>query len=98
MRESPSLTLAKLLKYNKAEVSFHDNFIPVLPSLEGFSELAGMKSVSLKKNVINSFDAILVITNHSYIDFDLIAQHAQLIIDTRNALKNIKSNATIIKA
>lgn len=98
LRESPSLTLAKLLKQNKAKVSYHDNFIPVLPSLEGFSELAGMKSISLQKNVIDKFDAILVITNHSYIDFDLIAQNAKLIIDTRNALKNLKSNATIIKA
>ncbi len=98
LRESPSLTLAKLLKQKKADVSYHDRYIPKIPDLKNFPELSGMKSINLTKKKIESFDSVLIITNHSYIDFNLIANHSSLIIDTRNAMQGIKTNATVIKA
>ena len=97
-RESPSLTLASILKKNKAKVSYHDNFIPKLPELGDFPNLSGMKSVNLTRKKIESYDAVLIITDHSYLDFELIANHSNLIIDTRNAMVGIKTSATVIKA
>ena len=52
LRESPSLTLASMLKQKKAKVSFHDEFIPTVPVLKDFPELSGMKSVKLTKQKI----------------------------------------------
>ena len=57
-----------------------------------------MKSKKLTKKFILSQDAILIVTKHSSLDLNLIAQNSKLIIDTRNAMKNIKTKAKIIKA
>ena len=98
LRESPALTLLHLLKKKKAKVSYHDNYIPVIPDTREFSELKGMKSVPLTKKNISSNDVVLIITNHSYIDFKKIGESSKLIVDTRNAMKGIKSKSKVVKA
>ncbi len=98
IRESPSLTLASMLLKNKAKVSYHDEYIPSVPYIKEFSELSGMKSIKLTKQKIQSFDAILIITDHSYINFGTIAKHSKLIIDTRNAMHGIETSAYVVKA
>ncbi len=98
IRESPSLTLASMLLRKKAKVSYHDEYIPLIPDVKGFSELSGMKSVKLTKQKIESFDAILIITDHSYINFEMIAKHSKLIIDTRNSMLGIETSANVVKA
>lgn len=98
IRESPSLTLASMLLKNKAKVSYHDEYIPSVPYIEEFSELSGMKSVKLTKQKIQSFDAILIITDHSYINLGTIAKYSKLIIDTRNAMHGIETSAHVVKA
>jgi len=98
LRESPALTLLQLLKKKKAKVSYHDNYIPVIPDTREFSELKGMKSVPLTKKNLSSSDIVLIITNHSYIDFKKVGESSKLIVDTRNAMKGIKSKSKIIKA
>ena len=57
-----------------------------------------MKSIPLTIKNIQSNDIILILTNHSYIDFNEIGKHSKLIIDTRNALENIKCKSKVIKA
>ena len=98
LRESPALTLLQLLNKKKAKVSYHDNYIPVIPDTREFSELKGMKSVPLTKKNLSSNDIILIITNHSYIDFKKVGESAKLIVDTRNAMKGIKSKSKVVKA
>jgi len=98
LRESPALTLLQLLKKKKAKVSYHDNYIPVIPDTREFSEFKGMKSVPLTKKNLSSSDIVLIITNHSYIDFKKVGESSKLIVDTRNAMKGIKSKSKIIKA
>lgn len=98
LRESPALTMLELLTKNKAIVSYHDSFIPEIPPTREYSQFRGIKSCMLNKDTIEANDAVVIITKHSDIDYALIGKHANLIIDTRNAMDGIKSNCEVIKA
>ena len=56
------------------------------------------KGIKLLSKTINTYDAVIISTDHDCIDYKLIGEHANLIIDTRNAMKFHKSKAKIIKA
>jgi len=83
IRESPSLKLFDILALKGAKVDFHDPFIPRIPSSRHYGHLSGIKSVPLDD--ISLYDAVIIGTNHSDIDYKKLVQEAQLIIDTRNA-------------
>ncbi|MCP4934538.1 MAG: nucleotide sugar dehydrogenase [bacterium] len=88
MRESPSLVLMKLLKEQGAEFEYFDTHIPVIPPTRSHAEFAGMESVQWTHDNIKQFDVVLVATDHDNIDWKLLVDHARLIIDTRNVLKD----------
>ena len=91
MRESPSLKLFKILKSKGASFEYHDPFIDEIPNTREYKEYMGMKSVKLTKKVILNYDAIIISTNHSNINYDLLRKHSNCIIDTRNVFKNKKN-------
>ena len=62
---------------------YHDPYVPVL-CLDG----GVFQSVALSREAASAADCIAIITEHSTFDWDMIAQHARLIVDTRNALKH----------
>ena len=86
LRESPSLTLIDLVEAQGAEVDFHDPHIPVVPMTREHAELAGRASVALTPETLGGYDAVLISTDHAAVDYNLVAAHAKLIVDTRNAL------------
>lgn len=98
IRESPALTLINLLTDKNAKVTYHDKLVPKIPDKEEFLASKGMESVSLSKKTVRSQDLILIITDHSYLDFEIIGQNAKLIVDTRNAMLGIKTNCKVVKA
>tara|TARA_A100001035_G_scaffold279895_1_gene282869 strand:- start:155 stop:1471 length:1317 start_codon:yes stop_codon:yes gene_type:complete len=98
IRESPAIKIIDILKSKNAKVNYHDNFVKQLPPINNFPSLKGMKSIPLTTKNIQSNDIILILTNHSYIDFNEIGKHSKLIIDTRNALENINCKSKVIKA
>ena len=81
LRESPSLTLIKLLKERGAEVSYNDPFIPSVGSGRHYN--LNLESVSLLN--LAEYDCVLIATNHSDYDYDHIVRESRLVIDTRNA-------------
>ncbi|RKY92957.1 nucleotide sugar dehydrogenase [candidate division KSB1 bacterium] len=85
MRESPALKIMDLLEKEGARVDYHDPYIPVLPKTRKYQ--FKKTSISLTPQNIAQYDAVVITTNHSNIDYQLIAEKAKLIIDTRNALK-----------
>ena len=90
MRESPALSIRKLLKFKGANVSYHDPYV---------KNIDEEKSLELNVKNIKNQDAIVITTDHSNIDYELIGKHAKLIIDTRNVMTNIKNpNARILRA
>ncbi len=83
MRESPSLKLIEILRERGAEVNYSDTYIPVLPKTRKYK--FDMVSVELTEENIKKYDVVLLSTDHDDFDYKFIAEHAQLIIDTRNA-------------
>jgi len=74
-RESPALKLAELLHNAGAELAYHDPHVPHLPEL-------GLSSVPLEPE---AHDAVVIVTNHSGIDYDALVERAGVVVDLRNA-------------
>jgi len=92
MRESPSLKLIELLREHGSEVDYNDPYISKLPKTRKYNY--DMNSVEITKTNLARYDLILLSTNHTNYDYNFIAEHSKLILDTRNAFKKagIKSN------
>jgi len=81
MRESPALDIIKLLEQYGAAVSYHDPYVPALE--ENGHKFA---SVPLTAQALAAADCVLIVTDHTSLDYDLIRTHAKLTVDTRHAL------------
>ena len=96
-RESPSFKLMEILIHKGAEVDYNDPYVPVLPHMRMYD--IQRKSVELTPENLSKYDCVLISTDHSAYDFEFIAQHSQLIVDTRNATDKITQNKEkIVKA
>jgi len=78
VRESPALKLIERLQRGGASVSYSDPHVPELP-------LFGLTAIALEEPV-RAADAVVIVTNHSGVDFDRIAAEARLVVDLRNAV------------
>ncbi len=87
LRESPSIELVRLLLEKGAEVSYHDPYIPSYVD-EACPEIQ-LDGQPLTKEVLENVDMVLISTNHSDVDYEMIVRHAALVVDTRNATKNV---------
>jgi UDP-N-acetyl-D-glucosamine dehydrogenase len=85
VRESPAISLIELFEELGAEVRYSDPHVPVPPKMREH-DLSHQRSVDLDADALGRFDAVVVATDHAAFDWDLIAAHALLVIDTRNAL------------
>tara|TARA_A100001015_G_scaffold72405_1_gene80363 strand:+ start:536 stop:1864 length:1329 start_codon:yes stop_codon:yes gene_type:complete len=98
MRESPSLILYELLQKYGAHVDYHDDYVKQIPPTREHKNLEGLKSVKLSSSNLKKYDALLISTDHSYINYKFLSKNSDLIIDTRNAMDNIQVNAKVVKA
>ncbi|MBS2026486.1 MAG: nucleotide sugar dehydrogenase [Deltaproteobacteria bacterium] len=97
MRESPSLRVMELLKAEGAQVSYHDPFVPIVKP--GHEHKLDMKSVPLTREALASADVVLVLTDHSVIDYADVVKNAKLVVDTRNATRKVTDGRDkIVKA
>ena len=87
LRESPALTIIELLQKDGAVVSYHDPYFPFIG--KGRKYDLQMKRSELKD--LGQYDCVLIVTDHSDYDYKQIVQEAQLVVDTRNATRGIKS-------
>ena len=86
VRESPALDVMKLLEGDGARISFYDPHVPLL-RFNGRS-LRGLED--LNNEQMYRTDAVVILTDHDAIDFELIIAAAQLVVDTRNVCPHIK--------
>jgi len=100
IRESPSFELMDILEKRGSKVDFHDPHARTIPMTRAYSEFAGRRSVDLNAEVIQTYNVVLVATDHDEVDYKIIADNANLIIDTRNvfARKNISVVNILVKA
>jgi UDP-N-acetyl-D-glucosamine dehydrogenase len=87
-RESPAFELFEKLTHLGAVVTYHDPYIPALPPMRNY-DLAGIRSVDLTPETLAAQDAVLIATDHSTIDYGFVVRHAPLVVDTRNATRDI---------
>lgn len=92
MRESPALEIIEHLTKQGASVKYHDPYVPKL-SFNGFK----LKSVPLTSSAIRKSDLILILTDHSTVDYEKVVKHSRLIFDTRNALSDFRKRSKIVK-
>jgi UDP-N-acetyl-D-glucosamine dehydrogenase len=90
-RESASFELLKLLDSQGAILSYSDPFVPQLPRMRHY-QLPQLQSQPLSAEYLASQDCVLIATDHSAFDYEFIVSHSTLIIDTRNATKNVLAN------
>ncbi|MBT4485205.1 MAG: nucleotide sugar dehydrogenase [Candidatus Latescibacteria bacterium] len=99
MRESPSLKLMEILFEKGAKTDYYDPFIPSIPKTRKYKIFAGKKSILQISENVKEYDAVLIATDHSSIDYNKLVENSQLIVDTRNATKNVrKGRNKIVKA
>jgi UDP-N-acetyl-D-glucosamine dehydrogenase len=99
IRESPSLKLMELLEKRGSRFDYHDPHVPIIPPTREYAAFEGRRSVALDARGLAEYDAVLVATDHDAVDYPLLAEHARLIIDTRNAFgRRQLANDRIVKA
>jgi UDP-N-acetyl-D-glucosamine dehydrogenase len=84
LRESPALDVIALLRHKGAVVRYADPFVPVIVH-EGLCA----ERVNLEAEVVRQSDAVLILTDHQEFDYQMVANAADLVVDTRNALRNL---------
>ena len=90
MRESPSLKIINLLKFKGAKISYHDPYIKNAEEIE---------YVELNKENLERADAVLIATDHSNVDYEMVGKHAKIIIDTRNVMAKVENpKAHVLRA
>jgi len=87
VRESPSFELIEKLSALGAEVDYNDPHVPMTHRMRKYD--LQMKSVPLSAEGLASYDCVVIATHHSAYDWQMIADHAKLIIDSRGALRHI---------
>lgn len=86
-RESPAFEIIERLLHLGAEVRYHDPHIPVAPRMRTWPTLPAMESVPLDASTLRAQDAVLLVTDHSVLDYELVAREAALIVDTRGVYR-----------
>ena len=91
LRESPSLTIIELLREKGASVAYNDPYFPTVG--QGRHYALNMTNTPLDN--LGSYDAVMIVTDHSSYDYKAIVNQAQLVVDTRNATKGIDSGKIV---
>lgn len=92
-RESPSYVLMEKLQARGAEVAYHDPYVPVIRLTREHAHWTGTKSVAWSREMIASYDLVLISTNHACVDYQQLAEWSPCIVDTRNAMAGIATQS-----
>jgi UDP-N-acetyl-D-glucosamine dehydrogenase len=82
LRESPAIEIIEKLKEKKVKVDYFDPLIPYLKINQ-----IDLKRVELNKKNLKKYDCLILVTDHSNVDYEFIRENAKLIFDTRNVYK-----------
>ena len=96
-RESPALAIMDILRKKGASVLYHDPYIPILPSFRKYH--FRLESSPLTEGLLRRMDAVVVVTDHTPVDYRWVTKHSPLVVDTRNVSKDLKAfSRKIVKA
>src|SRR6266699_1364876 len=98
VRESPALEIMELLQHKGAVLSYSDPYIPRLHKMRAY-DFSHMVSLELTEDVLKAHDVTLITTDHADFDYQRIVDHAPLVVDTRNATRNVtRGHEKIVRA
>jgi UDP-N-acetyl-D-glucosamine dehydrogenase len=89
-RESPSYRIMELLKQRGSEVAYHDPHVPVIRPTREHAHWVGTESVPWDRATIAAFDAVVIATAHARVNYQELADWAQCVVDTRNAMSTVR--------
>ncbi len=92
VRESPALDVFRLLQDRGAKIAYHDPYVAEV-RLDGGRR---QKAVPLTPANLKKADLVIILTDHSNYDYDLIVRHAGMVLDSRNATRNVKTGRSKI--
>ncbi|MBA4158642.1 MAG: nucleotide sugar dehydrogenase [Gemmatimonadetes bacterium] len=97
LRESPALEIMHRLQEKGAQVFYHDRFCPVIAD-DGHTPLQNlpMRSVDMSEAMLQAMDCVVVITDHSGVDYSLVADKARLVVDTRGTMRSSPGIARVV--
>lgn len=88
-RESPAFILMEKLMAKGAELAYHDPYVAQIGHTRSHGALTGRRSIALTPDSVASYDSVLIVTDHSCVDYGMVVANAQLVIDTRNATQSV---------
>jgi UDP-N-acetyl-D-glucosamine dehydrogenase len=91
LRESPALDVMGLLHAKGAKLAYADPYVPEVSARE-WSGRQDLRAVDLTRGTIGQYDCVVIITDHKAFDYDAILAEADVIVDTRNAIKRPHPN------
>ncbi len=94
MRESPAVNIMELLMERGANIAYSDPYFPTFPKMREHD--LDLQGVQLTPKTLSAYDCVVITTAHDTFDYQMISQHAPLIIDTRGVYKSLNGN--IIRA
>ncbi|MDG2053989.1 MAG: nucleotide sugar dehydrogenase [Phycisphaerales bacterium] len=94
IRESPAAEIIDLLNGSGAHVVYHDPHVTDFPEMRHHN--INMTSMPLTEEEISKADAVVIVTDHDQVDYDLVGQNAKLIVDTRNAMERVENPSSLI--
>ena len=89
LRESPALRVIELLQERGAQVDYHDPYFPQLHKMRRYD--FQLSCVELTAEALANYAAVVIVTDHSTYDYEFIARHAPLVIDSRNATAGLRA-------
>ncbi|MFB3880145.1 MAG: nucleotide sugar dehydrogenase [Armatimonadota bacterium] len=95
LRESPTLKLIELLRKQGATVSYNDPHIPQLHRTRHYDY--DLASQELTQTALREADCVVIVTDHAAYKWDYIVEHAQLVLDTRNATRDVRRHRDRIR-
>jgi UDP-N-acetyl-D-glucosamine dehydrogenase len=95
-RESPAFEVIHALLRLGAVVSYHDPHVPRAPRMRSWPDLPELTSQPLTAEVLAAHDAAILVTDHAAVDYELVARHAPLVVDTRGVYRAPRPN--VVKA
>lgn len=97
-RESPALTLIRLIEERGGMADYYDPFVPVIPITREHAEMAGRESIAFDPNLFAEYDAGLICTDHTNVDYSAVVEAMDLIVDTRNVTRDSPHRDKIVLA
>ena len=94
-RESPALKIMEILGGHGAKISYHDPHVPKIENSRSFDKT--MSSIELSKEILQKMDQVIIVTDHTAIDYDFILENSAQIIDARGVYSDI-INQKVIQA